>query len=62
MENFIRIEDLTRAEMLRFFELARDMEIMREMGSDLCKGRILGAMFYEPSTRTRLSFESAMFR
>lgn len=62
MEHFIRIEDLTSGEMLRFFELARDMEIMREMGSDLCKGRILGAMFYEPSTRTRLSFESAMFR
>ena len=54
MEHFIRIEDLTSGEMLRFFELARDMEIMREMGSDLCKGRIMGAMFYEPSTRTRL--------
>ena len=62
MESFVRIEDRTRDEMLRFFELARDMEIMREMGSDLCKGRILGAMFYEPSTRTRLSFESAMYR
>ena len=62
MDHFVRIEDLTQAEMLRFFELARDMEIMRTMGSDLCKGRIMGAMFYEPSTRTRLSFESAMFR
>ncbi|MCC5909427.1 MAG: aspartate carbamoyltransferase, partial [Clostridiaceae bacterium] len=30
--------------------------------SDICKGKILGTLFYEPSTRTRLSFESAMLR
>jgi len=35
---------------------------MKQGGSDLCKGRILGALFYEPSTRTRLSFEAAMMR
>lgn len=62
MRDFIRIDDVTREEMERVFELARDMEVMREMGSDLCKGRILGTLFFEPSTRTRLSFESAMCR
>jgi len=62
VRDFIRIDDVTREEMERVFELANDMEVMREMGSDLCKGRILGTLFFEPSTRTRLSFESAMCR
>lgn len=62
MRDFIRIDDVTRDEMERVFELAHDMEVMREMGSDMCKGRILGTLFFEPSTRTRLSFESAMCR
>ena len=30
--------------------------------ADVCKGRVLATLFYEPSTRTRLSFESAMLR
>jgi aspartate carbamoyltransferase catalytic subunit len=62
VRDFIRIDDVTREEMERVFHLADDMEVMREMGSDLCKGRVLATLFYEPSTRTRLSFESAMFR
>ncbi|GAB6086532.1 aspartate carbamoyltransferase [Alkaliphilus crotonatoxidans] len=40
---------------LAFYQGSRDYK-------DLCKGRILGTLFYEPSTRTRLSFESAMLR
>ncbi|MDA1191835.1 MAG: aspartate carbamoyltransferase [Candidatus Poribacteria bacterium] len=59
MRHLIRIDELIRDEMTRLFDLAADMETLREMGSDLCKGRIL---FYEPSPRTRLSFESAMIR
>ncbi len=62
MRDFIRIDDVTREEIETVFGLAHDMEVMREMGSDLCKGRILGTLFFEPSTRTRLSFESAMCR
>ena len=30
--------------------------------TDLCRGSVMGTLFYEPSTRTRLSFESAMSR
>jgi len=36
--------------------------VMTAGGSNLCDGKILGALFYEPSTRTRLSFEVAMMR
>jgi aspartate carbamoyltransferase catalytic subunit len=62
MRDLIRVEDLSREEIEGVLDLAREMEVLREMGSDLCKGRILATMFYEPSTRTRLSFESAMSR
>lgn len=42
--------------------LAQDMEKNPERYSNLCSGKILAALFYEPSTRTRLSFEAAMLR
>jgi aspartate carbamoyltransferase catalytic subunit len=37
-------------------------EVVKNGGSDLLKGKILASLFYEPSTRTRLSFEAAMLR
>ena len=37
-------------------------EILKAGGSDLLRGKILAVLFFEPSTRTRLSFESAMHR
>jgi len=42
------------------FRIAEDMEKMN--APDLLKGKIMASLFYEPSTRTRLSFESAMHR
>ncbi|MCR4587747.1 MAG: aspartate carbamoyltransferase, partial [Lachnospiraceae bacterium] len=42
------------------FDLANDIEKHREKYSHLCDGKKLATCFYEPSTRTRLSFEAAM--
>ncbi len=49
-------------ELNQVFELADKMVDNREAYGSVCKGKILGTLFYEPSTRTRLSFESAMLR
>lgn len=60
--SFIAVNDFSKEEMLYLFKKADEMLPLIETGSDLCKGKILSALFFEPSTRTRLSFESAMNR
>lgn len=52
--------DFTTEELDRLFDLARDIEMNPVKYSHACDGKILATCFYEPSTRTRLSFESAM--
>ncbi len=54
--------DLTLEETLRLLDLADDIANHREAYAHKCDGKILATLFYEPSTRTRLSFESAMMR
>ncbi|MDP2735689.1 MAG: aspartate carbamoyltransferase, partial [bacterium] len=44
------------------FALAQAMEERKEEYASSLRGKILTSLFYEPSTRTRLSFESAMYR
>src|SRR5262245_59364086 len=56
------VEDLSTAEILERFRYAKDYAKDLRAWSDVCRGRILASLFYEPSTRTRLSFESAMQR
>ncbi len=58
--DLISPDDLSLEELSGLLDLAADME--REGAGELCAGKILAALFYEPSTRTRLSFESAMLR
>ncbi len=52
--------DFTTKELDQLFDLANDMENNRDKYAHLCQGKKLATCFYEPSTRTRLSFESAM--
>lgn len=61
MKHLIEPTDLSLAETLQIVELAEDMIANREKYSESCKGKTLATLFYEPSTRTRLSFEAAMF-
>lgn len=60
MKNLIGIEDLSIQEIDELIKVATDIIENREKYSEKCKGRILATLFFEPSTRTRLSFESAM--
>ena len=52
--------DFSVEELDRLFDLANDIEKNKEKYSHACDGKKLATCFYEPSTRTRLSFESAM--
>ncbi len=54
--------DFTTEELDRLFDLASSIEQFPPKYAHACDGKILATCFYEPSTRTRLSFESAMTR
>lgn len=60
MRHIIDPTDLTREELDQVINLALDIIANREKYSEACKGKKLATLFYEPSTRTRLSFTSAM--
>ena len=59
-KDIISILDFTKEEILYILDLSKRME--KEGGSDILKGKVLANLFFEPSTRTRLSFETAMKR
>jgi len=60
-EGIITAKDFTREDIDYILERARKI-IRSKDNSNLLKGKILATLFFEPSTRTRLSFESAMHR
>lgn len=64
LKDIISIRDFTKSDVEYILNLAEDMEpIARSQEvSHVKDGKLLGVMFYEPSTRTRLSFETAMKR
>lgn len=61
-KHIIDASDLSVGELNLIIDLALRMRANIEEFSELCKGKILATLFYEPSTRTRLSFESAMLK
>ena len=61
MRNLIDILDLTTGEIDELVAVANDIIKMPEKYAHKCAGKKLATLFFEPSTRTRLSFEAAMY-
>jgi aspartate carbamoyltransferase catalytic subunit len=57
----ISIDDLSVAEIESLIETAKDIIAHPAEYSQICRGKKLATLFFEPSTRTRLSFEAAMY-
>lgn len=60
--DIVSMRDFDRGEIDFILDKATEMQPIAKKGSDLLRGRVLATLFFEPSTRTRLSFESAMLR
>lgn len=57
-------QQFDRKDVEKIIKVARELEpvAQKKLTSDLLRGKLLASLFYEPSTRTRLSFEAAMLR
>ena len=60
--NLVTVDDLSNGEIEALFSLADKMSDSIDKQSSVCRGKIMASLFFEPSTRTRLSFEAAMHR
>lgn len=61
MKHLIDIMDLEKSEIEELIATANDIIATPEKYSNVCRGKKLATLFFEPSTRTRLSFEAAMY-
>jgi aspartate carbamoyltransferase catalytic subunit len=61
MRSLIRITDLTVEEIEALIQTAKDIIENPDKYSEVCRHKKLATLFFEPSTRTRLSFEAAMY-
>ena len=59
-KNLVSISDFTKNDILKVLALAAEFE--KNPNQRLLEGKVVGSIFYEPSTRTRLSFETAVNR
>jgi aspartate carbamoyltransferase catalytic subunit len=60
--DIVSVQDFSREEINYILEKSQAMEPLAIGGSYMLKGKILATLFFEPSTRTRLSFEAAMLK
>ena len=59
-KSLISIRDFSKEEILHVLETAKEFEQNREQ--KFLEGKVIASLFFEPSTRTRLSFETAINR
>lgn len=59
-KSLISIQDFSKEEILHVLETAKEFEKNKEQ--KFLEGKVIGSLFFEPSTRTRLSFETAVNR
>ncbi|MGM0665801.1 MAG: aspartate carbamoyltransferase [Bacteroidota bacterium] len=60
IKSLVSIDDLSTDEMVSILDLAEEFE--KQPSQPLLEGKVIATLFFEPSTRTRLSFESAISR
>jgi len=60
--DIISIKDFTREEVDQILDVSEATEPLAKKCSDILRGKLLATLFFEPSTRTRLSFETAMHK
>ena len=62
MRHFIDLGDLLRPEWDQLYLRASQIMDAPEDYLDACRGKVMASLFYEPSTRTNFSFQTAMLR
>jgi aspartate carbamoyltransferase catalytic subunit len=60
--DIVSIRGFTREEIDHILKVASDIEPLAKNGSDMLRGKVLAELFFEPSTRTMLSFQTAMYK
>lgn len=60
--NLLDLNDYPVSWWLKLLDLAHEIKSNPENYQEACKGKIMGTLFYEPSTRTQMSFQTAMLR
>mgnify|MGYP000820371680 CR=1 FL=1 len=60
--NLIDMDDYSVSQWNAMVTLAEDIMKRPETYADKCRGKIMATLFYEPSTRTQMSFQTAMLR
>ena len=58
--NFVTIANLTKEDIMYLIQMAQEFE--KHPNREILKGKVVATLFFEPSTRTRLSFETAANR